>query len=185
NGVPFDPAAAEWYKGIRNDQWQYEALSGAVSLGIDDNYAHVQPTGAYHYHGMPTALLRELSLLPARHSPLVGWAADGFPVYAKYGFVDALDENAGIRELTSSWRLRKGQRPYDKNTPGGYYDGTFTGDYVFQAGAGDLDECNGRFTVTPEFPLGTYAYFLTENWPVIPRCWKGEPSRDFDRKGLR
>ena len=45
NGVPFDPGAAEFYLGDRQSGWQYEALSGAVPLGIDENYAHVQPTG--------------------------------------------------------------------------------------------------------------------------------------------
>jgi hypothetical protein len=39
-----------------------------------------------------------------------------------------------------------------------------------------LDECNGRFTVTPEFPNGTYAYFLTRDWPVIPRAFRGKPT---------
>ena len=42
-------------------------------------------------------------------------------------------------------------------------------------GSGDLDKCNGRFTITKDFPNGTYAYFLTENWPVIPRYFKAEP----------
>ena len=30
-------------------------------------------------------------------------------------------------------------------------------------GSGDLDERNGRFTKTPDYPLGTYAYFATIN----------------------
>jgi len=42
-------------------------------------------------------------------------------------------------------------------------------------GSGDLDICNGRFTITKDFPNGTYAYFLTEDWPVIPRYFKAEP----------
>ena len=45
----------------------------------------------------------------------------------------------------------------------------------FEAGAGNLDECNGRMVMTPEFPEGTYAYFLTREWPVIPRCYAGTP----------
>ena len=47
--------------------------------------------------------------------------------------------------------------------------------YQYIKGSGDLDMCNGRFTVTDEFPKGTYAYFLTEDWPVIPRYFKAEP----------
>ena len=48
-------------------------------------------------------------------------------------------------------------------------------DYEFAEGTGDLDECNGRFCITPEFLEGTYAYFLTEAWPVIPRAFRGTP----------
>ena len=182
NGVPFDPGAAEFYLGNRHGGWQYEALSGAVPLGIDRSHAHVQPTGAYHYHGLPTHLLSALKLDKAAHSPLVGWAADGFPIYAVYGYSDAKSPVAGLKALSSSFRLKSGNRPGGKNQPGGIYDGTFVADYEFSRGHGDLDECNGRFGITPEFPDGTYAYFLSEEWPVIPRAFRGTPSRDFERR---
>ena len=183
NGVPFDPGAAEWYLGNSRGGWQYEALSGAVALGIDANHAHVQPTGAYHYHGLPTQLLRDLGVDAASHSPLVGWAADGFPIYAVYGHSDPRDSASKTQPMASSYRLKAGQRPRGRDQPGGKYDGTFVADYEFVEGHGDLDPCNGRFTVTPEFPNGTYAYFLTESWPVIPRCYRGTPSEDFKRRG--
>ncbi|WOD08612.1 YHYH protein [Marinomonas sp. GJ51-6] len=48
-----------------------------------------------------------------------------------------------------------------------------------------MDECNGQVTVTPEFPNGTYAYFLTDAFPVIPRCYKGMPSTDFTQQRMR
>ncbi|BFM18589.1 hypothetical protein R50073_47720 [Maricurvus nonylphenolicus] len=184
NGVPFDPGAAEWYRGQRG-QWQYEALSGAVPLGIDNNHAHVQPNGAYHYHGLPTGLMDKLNVTPAQHSALIGWAADGFPIYALYGYSDGSDTNSGIGQQTSSYRLKTGKRPSAGNNPGGHYDGTFIADYEYVEGQGSLDECNGRVTKTPEFPEGTYAYFLTEAWPVIPRCYKGTPSRDFTHERRR
>ena len=79
-----------------------------------------------------------------------------------------------VSELTSSYQLKEGARPNGADGPGGTYDGTFVQDYEYVAGSGDLDECNGRITVTPDFPDGTYAYFLTDDWPVIPRCVKGE-----------
>ncbi len=179
NGVPFDPGAAEWYQGDRSSGWQYEALSGAVTLGLDDNHAHVQPTGAYHYHGLPSLLLEGLSVSAGEHSPQVGWAADGFPIYALYGYSNS--QSRVVTELTSSYRVKSGYRPSGGNNPGGHYDGTFTADYAYIEGQGDLDECNGRFVVTPDYPQGTYAYFLTNSWPVIPRCFKGTPSSDFKR----
>ncbi len=185
NGVPFDPGAAEWYRGQRGP-WQYEALSGAVALGIDSNHAHVQPNGAYHYHGLPTDLIEKLHIQPSQHSALIGWAADGFPIYALYGYDDGSNNSSTISQQTSSYRLKSGKRPtggtnsYDN--PGGHYDGTFIADYEYKEGQGSLDECNGRITKTPEFPEGNYAYFLTTDWPVIPRCYKGTPSKDFTQR---
>ncbi len=185
NGVPFDPAAAEWYLGDRNSGWQYEALSGAITLGLDENHAHVQPSGAYHYHGVPTLLVSDLKLMNNQHSPLVGWAADGFPIYALYGYQNADNNNSKIIKKSSSYQLKKGARPSGGKNPGGYYDGTFIADYKYVAGSGNLDECNGQYTQTPEFPKGTYAYFLTESFPVIPRCYKGAPSKSFTQQRAR
>src|SRR5581483_1753518 len=77
----------------------------------------------------------------------------------------------------SSYQLRPGERP--ANSPSGTYDGTFTEDYIFVPGSGDLDECNGRNGVTPDFPEGTYAYFITMQFPLISRCFKGTPDQSF------
>jgi hypothetical protein len=82
DGVPFDPGTAEFFNNDHSSGWNYDALSGAVNLGMDDNNAHVQPNGAYHYHGIPTALASGSK----EHSPLIGYAADGFPVYALNGY---------------------------------------------------------------------------------------------------
>ena len=175
NGVPFDPGAAEFWQCDRDSGWQFEALSGVIPLGLDKHNAHVQPSGAYHYHGLPTALLANQA--SDRHSQIIGYAADGFPVYARYGHADSQET---IRELRSSYRIKEGER---SGGPGGSYDGTFVQDYEFIAGLGDLDECNGRETKTPDYPDGTYAYFLTKTYPVIPRCLKGTPDKSFLRRG--
>ena len=44
--------------------------------------------------------------------------------------------------------------------------GAYVQDYEFVEGLGHLDEFNGRFAVTPEYPEGTYAYYATvdEDW---------------------
>ncbi|QDV25773.1 YHYH protein [Aureliella helgolandensis] len=181
NGVPFDPGAAEFFAG--EPGWQYEPLSGAIALGIDVSHAHVQPTGKYHYHGLPTGLIDSIRVESGKHSPLVGWAADGFPIYAVYGYSKPDDASSRVQKLTSSYQLKEGNRP-GGDAPGGKYDGTFVRDYEFVAGSGDLDECNGRQCFTPEFPEGTYAYFMTEQWPVVPRNYRGTPSNDF-RHGPR
>jgi hypothetical protein len=175
NGVMLDPGTAEFWMGNRTLDWNYEALGGAVGLGLDENHAHVQPDGSYHYHGLPTLYLKDLGADASKHSPHVGWAADGFPIYAVYGYSDAKDSASPIVELTSSYRLKSGERPGGGKGPGGKYDGAFTRDYEYVAGSGTLDECNGRTCVTPEFPDGTYAYFLTKEWPVVPRNFRGTP----------
>ena len=180
NGVLFEPGTAEFWMGDRTADWNYEALGGAVGLGLDANHAHVQPGGIYHYHGLPTSLLEELGFTAGEiddntHSPLIGWAADGFPVYYAFGYQQADDPKSSVVKLTTSFRLKQGQRPSGSAGPGGRYDGAFIQDYEYALGTGDLDECNGRFCVTPEFPEGTYAYFFTDSWPVIPRGFRGTP----------
>lgn len=177
NGVPFDPGAAEFWQGNRRSGWQYEALGGAVTLGLDANYAHVQPTGAYHYHGLPVGLMQDLGWSSNAASPLIGWAADGFPIYA-------LNAEVGgqVTKMTSSYRLRSGSRPGGSD-PSGTYDGAFVQDYVYVSGAGSLDACNGAVVQTAEFPQGTYAYFLTDTYPVIPRCLVGQADASFAKQG--
>ncbi|MEZ6079728.1 MAG: YHYH protein [Pirellulaceae bacterium] len=54
-------------------------LAQSIDLGIDVSHAHVQPTGKYHYHGLPTGLLDSVKLDPSKHSPLIGWAAMASP----------------------------------------------------------------------------------------------------------
>lgn len=39
--------------------------------------------------------------------------------------------------------------------------GSYVNDYIHDPNIGTLDECNGRYCVTPDYPKGTYAYFLT------------------------
>jgi hypothetical protein len=52
--------------------------------------------------------------------------------------------------------------------------GTFAQDWEYVANSGDLDECNGRYGVTPEFPDGIYHYYATDTYPYFQRCVKGE-----------
>ncbi|WP_411826077.1 YHYH protein [Luteolibacter sp. AS25] len=173
NGVFIESGTGEFWSGEGSKPWNYEALGNAVGFGLDENYAHVQPGGKYHYHGKPTAFLKQMDVTEDKHSPLVGWAFDGFPIYALYGYADPEDPASEIVEMTSSYRLREGTRPSPPEGPGGTYDGAFSDDYEYVEGSGTLDECNGRFTKTPDFPDGTYAYFLSNEYPVILRNFRG------------
>jgi hypothetical protein len=179
NGVKFDPGTAEFWKGIRGSMWNEEAIvDGEGKLGLDKSNAHVQPDGSYHYHGIPHGLIKQLQ--GEGKMILVGWAADGFPIYGPWAHRDADNSSSPIREMKPSYVLKKGTRPGGEEGPGGRYDGTYTVDFEFEAGAGDLDECNGRAGVTPEFPQGTYYYVLTSEFPFVPRFFRGSPDESFN-----
>ena len=139
NGVPLDPGAAEFFHGDRASGWQYEALSGAIALGLDESHAHVQPTGAYHYHAAPSLLLNEVGFQHDKHSPLIGWACDGFSIYALYGW----DEGGSVHLMRSSYRIKSGYRPAGENQLSGTYDGTFVNEYEHVAGTSNPDSYNG------------------------------------------
>lgn len=181
-GVPFDPVANEpWVNtqtGAMNYEWNLEVLSANAGLVYDCNNAH--DPNRYHYHGTPVQYIQTTGENGSQHSTLFGYAADGFPIYYKYGYADPNNANSSIVALTSSYQIKTGCRPGNGvSAPDGGYDGTYVADYEYVAGLGDLDECNGRWSKTPEYPNGTYVYYITDEFPSVPRCFKGTPSNDF------
>ncbi|WP_082669147.1 YHYH protein [Pseudoalteromonas rubra] len=153
--------------------WHIEALGQtSFDFGTDDNNAHVQPNGSYHYHGMPEGFIAMRGGSESSMT-LIGWAADGFPIYARYGFSDAQDAGSALKVMTGSYQLVQNvsnSRPATSV----YALGTFAQDWEYVAGSGDLDECNGRYGVTPEFPQGIYHYYATDTYPYFQRCVKGK-----------
>ena len=180
NGVKMDPSTA----GTCDDSganctmargsgaWSIEAMGQKTfNFGTDSSNAHVQPGGAYHYHGIPEGFVAKLGT--GTSMALIGWAADGFPIYARYGFKSPMDASSGTKVVTGSYRL-KPTPSAGRPAASAYPMGTFTQDYEYAAGSGDLDECNGRVGVTPEFPGGTYHYYATDTYPYLQRCVKGK-----------
>lgn len=186
NGILLDPAGP-WWRGDYRTDWQFEVMSERIRhyIGLDASNGHVQPSGAYHYHGTPERYVKQLArTLVQSRAPgvdsllLIGWAADGYPIYRPFMPDTAAGSRALSRELRPSYRLKAGLRP--AGAPLGSYDGTFAKDYEYVAGVGDLDECNGMWlATTPEYPSGTYAYFVTRDFPHIPRRWRGQPDQSF------
>lgn len=82
------------------DPWNLEAMGGAFVFGTDENNAHVQPNGQYHYHGMPETTIAKAG----QAMILVGFAMDGFPMYARYGYSAASDATSAIKKVTPSWQ---------------------------------------------------------------------------------
>ena len=93
------------------------------------------------------------------HSPLIGWAYDGNPIYGSYGYSDPEDSSSGVIRLSSGYTLNTG---LVLNRPSGFAEGFFIEDYEFNA-SGQLDEHNGRFCKTVDYPNGVYAYFATSD----------------------
>lgn len=211
--------------------WNREAY---VNEGVtfDPGYAHQENSGTHHYHANPIALryllgdhvdfvsvtktYAESGTTPTKHSPILGWVRDGYPVYGPYGYSAAMNASSSIGRMRSGYQLRNGsngtdsltttgrttipawaQRAYNVGAsqsgptvsttyPLGRYmeDNAYLGDLGYAQGLDfDLDEYNGRFCVTPEFPGGTYAYFVaieangTPKYPYnIGRSYYGSPT---------
>ena len=184
NGVKLDLLAAACY-GVGNEPlgrekigcnqsetpWRYDPMFSGNNFGTDSHNAHTQPDGAYHYHGDPRAMY-DLSGMTA--SAVIGFAADGYPIYGPY-----IDDGGSIRRVTSSYQLKSGMRESVSGEgafPGGVHDGTYIDDYEYQAGVGDLDECNGMIRD------GAYGYYVTDAYPWVLKCFKGTPDPSFNKR---
>ena len=157
--------------------WNRDALVFEGS-SFDACLGHPAPNGEYHHHVSPNCLYDHTN--DELHSDLIGFAFDGFPVYGAFGFTDP-DGSGGIARMRSGYQLRSitertslpngtmlmaGQ--YGPAIAGQYPLGAFIEDYEFVDGSGDLDVHNGRFCVTPDYPDGIYAYFVTVNEQLDP-----------------
>lgn len=174
NGVKLDLLAAGCF-GVGsgrigcNDMttpYRYDPMAPGAGFGADEHNAHTQPDGTYHYHGNPMALFTQSNAKAP--SPVIGFAADGFPIFGSY-----IADGGTIRKAKSSYRLKSGTRP---GGPGGTYDGTFVDDWEYVEGYGDLDRCNG---MTQD---GVYGYVVTETYPHVMACFSGTPDSSFRKR---
>ncbi len=99
------------------------------------------------------------------HSPILGYAYDGNPIYGPFGYNDPTDPTSGVSKLQSGYVLRSSR--INGPSTSQYPLGTFVDDYVWNPSIDSektvLDKNNGRFCVTPDYPEGVYAYFITLN----------------------
>lgn len=174
--------------GMGDGVWNRDAVL-AEKGGFDCSKGH-PAMGNYHHHQNPSAFKLDLTVLSticnlydadglykidsAVHSPLVGFAYDGFPIYGAYGYKNT-DGTGGIVRMKSSYSLRSitTRTTYadgstvtaGPNVNATYPLGYFREDYAYTAPTAAqpdyLDDHNGRFCKTPEYPGGTYAYFCT------------------------
>ncbi|MEL7376407.1 MAG: YHYH protein [Bacteroidota bacterium] len=166
NGVKFEPGTAEVVQCESGENYRVEALQDLIDLGLDFNHAHVQPTGAYHYHGTPTSLVDHVH--DDEDLVHIGFAMDGFMIYysrsgqyqSSYKLVDEHREGTDC-----VYRNPHQRRNLDlAHTEA---DGTYQADWEYVSGLGDLDACNGIWLD------GEYAYIVTDEYPYIGRCLMG------------
>lgn len=136
---------------------------------FDNCLGHPAPGGEYHHHLNPTCLYNDMD--STQHSPIIGYAFDGFPIYGAYGYANT-NGTGGIKQIKSSYRLRnistRTTLPDGSTAPfagpavsGTYPLGYYIEDYEYINALGDLDDHNGRICVSPEYPSGIYSYFVT------------------------
>lgn len=169
NGVSiFNPRDAHSFNN--QNIWNQNAIV-VEGPGFDSCLGHPNATGEYHHHLNPRCLYDDADSL--NHSPIIGYAFDGFPVYGAYGYTQA-DGSGGIIRMKSSYHARNiTQRhtlpdgtvlpasEYGPDVSGSYPLGYYVEDFEYVSNLGDLDEHNGRWCITPDYPEGTYAYFVT------------------------
>jgi hypothetical protein len=168
-----------WYQNA----WFWEHLLGET---FDPCLGHPNGSGEYHTHVSPGCLYDISDSL--NHSPLIGYAFDGYPIYGAYGYANGT--SGTIKRMKSGYRLRNitdrtvlpdgtilaadlygpiidpnatTLDPGDQS-PIGAPLGAYMEDYEWVSGLGDLDIHNGKNCITPEYPNGTYAYFTTIDW---------------------
>ena len=172
--------------------WNRDAIL-AEKGGFDCSKGH-PAMGNYHHHQNPSAFKLDLTVISnicnlydanglysinaSQHSPLIGYAYDGFPIYGAYAYANT-NGTGGIVRMKSSYQLRsittRTSSPTGATVTAGpsvsttYPLGYFREDYEFISHPGQsdyLDVHNGRFCVTPEYPQGIYCYFATvdANW---------------------
>lgn len=136
-------------------------------ISFDDCLGHPAPNGEYHHHVSPRCLYNITD--STKHSPIIGYAFDGYPVYGAWAYTNTNGTGAFKRMRSSYTTTSTSTRANGPAVNSTYPVGCFMEDYVFTSGAGDLDFRNGRFCVTPEYPSGTYAYFVTLDGNLDPQ----------------
>jgi len=179
-GVQVRPNVQQWTINLFEKYYQGEQVTsddGIIVNGLNKKYGlqytHLYAPrklreGVYATNQEGTSLYGQPDLKRVNgqevessdHSPIIGWAYDGNPIYGPYGYIKK--EGGSVTQMKSGYfeeaALKENRPPLTVYGPG-----FFVEDYTFKEKTDEtfLDENNGRFCITPQFPNGVYAYFAT------------------------
>ncbi len=194
NGVPmYGPEDGPGGDAVAAHHGAYNEDRQPIELGIC--HGHAAQGGTYHYHAdsncmhwhpaegesiendydESTIQAVAQNTYDGNHSKVIGVAFDGYPIYGFWGY----DEQMNVVEMKSSYQLKDGETGYNG-----------IDDYVYAEGLGHLDQCNGHFGPTPDFPQGIYHYHTTMQngdgemgFPYFLICYHGEADMSSDTGG--
>ncbi|MDB9743992.1 YHYH protein [Fibrobacterales bacterium] len=165
DGQYWNNSSQNFSNGVTTSGWNRNALY-FEGISFDACLGHPNGKGAYHHHVSPNCLYDITD--SSNHSPIIGYAFDGYPIYGGYGFTNT-NGTGSVKRMESSFVLSMATSRIDGSPVNSNYPlSSMCEDYIYTQGVGDLDEHNGRFSVTPEYPEGTYAYFTTLTETLSP-----------------
>jgi hypothetical protein len=165
----------------------WNRLAGvAEAFNFDPAYGHQPNNGAYHNHINPIALRYQLGdnvtysaatktyaeAAPTRHSPIIGWANDGLPIYGPYGYSSAMDATSAVRRMTTGFTKRDGTL--------GTVNLAITGRTTLPVWAASVQGKSQTLTSSQYGPTTTATYALG---PVNKTCVIGTFAEDYEYLG--
>ena len=177
-GAAFKSNVQSWRVNlVKKNQHTFTADDGFITIPRDVNsglqYSHlyaprklreqsysIDSDGQVLYGQADLKIINGEEAKSIYHSPILGWAYDGNPIYGPYGYTSKTGGSIG--QLKSGYKI---QLASDRPPLNIFPEGFFIEDYVYTNVDDEmtLDENNGRYCITPDYPNGTYAYFTTIN----------------------
>jgi arylsulfatase A-like enzyme len=188
--------------GVWNrDAYHNEAVTFDAGLGHSggNNYHnHAHPMGLRHQLGdnvtynSTTNVYTESTGPVFKHSPIVGWAVDGLPVYGPYGYSDPTNPASTVRRMVSGFVKRDGNNgtaaitvrqvlplwaqriqnrttltaaQYGPNVGAGYLLGHYVEDYDFRADLGQT-QTTGATVQSYDLNEQNVRFCITPDFPA-------------------
>ena len=187
NGVAlFNPSAGDLGSPPVGFHWVATENFGMVNFGEDSCGGHPNDNDQYHYHdGEFISCWKANQVMgayndyyglsqyvgdnmrhPDGHSKILGLSFDGYPVYGPYGYNLPQDNTSPVVIMETGYQMNASiavNRPAYGTTTANPPKGALMEDYEYNVDkpGRHLDVYNGRYCHTPEYPNGTFAYFVT------------------------